>query len=1630
MSLKNLQGQFKTSRDSRQDLSDKWQRSREELRNISIEKARLLRQGKQDSKTYGELLAREGELGKTIPQLENDLKTAQENFAVLADQLHELPPQQLVTQLDDSTPMFLFPVRLETRFKQVDRVNQLWLRIYPDDININTHEEQLSVDEVRSAQNYWREVWRAGSEQNPQLGAWRMLASRYGFQRAAWIVKTYRPNNPEDQGVTSEDNGLKEPTFDSYEAKQEAWSLPPRTMALPDRLVVQGYVDDKKVMEQIGNPVIDPLIAGPNPSHPADENEGFKEGEPLKVDKEMQWMVDFDEAVSVGMGIRINLEGVASKGFDRIVVLGLRLSEDEKQGQLSLESLINNHHYEEDGISLIPIGTATNNTESKGAGFKSFDPSDDESSSIELGEPLFDDQPNWTLKTDGQYLAEYLGINPSVIEHLQFSDGYDQRDARAINTALWPATWGYFLEDMLEPILTTEQVRNIRRFFTQYVSARGPVPSLRIGNQPYGIVATSAFSRWSYMAPRHTVASSAPNNTPFEKQIYDFLLKLQPHWEQWAKQVSHAGKSGDTQQNLLDILGLHASSADFHHRFAISLEQLSNMLKLKQLSASAVDLEQWFIAIWSGQLDEFGIIDKNPEIIDKVFYNNQTLLDGPLVDDVPLSETEILKAINQDGENYLQWLATSDIDTIRRHDFGREDGEKIPAPRALLYLMLRHAVMNAYWDSAWNFYDSANLTALAPRVEPTFLYITRETPGQSKFVALYHDAGDLAQKHPTVFKDPTKSVAEQISDPDIISFRPETRSLHEVRQSLECLEDRPTFKLARAFSEHMDLCSYRLDAWLLGLVNQRLHQTRIVDGNAQKGIYLGAYGWLENVRPTTILQDYTGPAPEEFRDSEDPPLQTATGNAGYIHGPSLNHATTAAVLRNAYITHAQQDNKDVTAVNISSERMRMAVSIIEGTQNGQPLGALLGYQFERGLHERYNQAEVDQFIFPLRKKFPLVGDQLNPTNDDIAIEAIEARNVINGVSLLRHIDESNKAQYPFGLTSLPNADGDQAKAINDEVNRLQDIMDAISDLMISENVYQVVRGNYDRAGAVLNALSKAETLPSPEILQTPRSGFAMTHRVGIQFETTVADHNPYAGDIPLTPRAKAEPGINKWLASLMHSDPTLLANVQVTEIRPGAGPGGETVEEAFIINLKNLGLQPIDLVYLNEHELTQQQAVLDQRVIFAARRRHNLTHDTSVRIDYTAQVENKITLFEMMPLLKSLSGLIVNSRALNAEDLRLPSDEPLDYTTDTQEDPNPQGFDVIKLKTRVENLKIFIEQLVSDLVTDKSNVAPGVSDTVFNSMHDHLLLAATLELNNVLPDRALEKDEKAANTLKTLADNAITQLNERISEYNKLTPVDSSTSPADQVAVWINAGQTLLGGDFAWTAEFNLKLPDEMQNAFNDSDHILRHANTEKPFPVDEWLYGVARVRDKLKALEQSVLLVENFQPDSSLIITPMQLPYKPDDYWLALEFPSDYEFDGDRLLLAMLYSDTFKKSEVQAGLFIDEWVEVVPTRNETTGIGFHYDAPNSEPPNTCLLAVSPQLTGKWQWDDLIATINETLDLAKQRAVEPVHIDDTKFAQILPAAMLPTTRYLITLATNLLANVGKIDATVDLPTDE
>ncbi|UJP08545.1 MAG: hypothetical protein LZF84_05445, partial [Nitrosomonas sp.] len=232
--------------------------------------------------------------------------------------------------------------------------------------------------------------------------------------------------------------------------------------------------------------------------------------------------------------------------------------------------------------------------------------------------------------------------------------------------------------------------------------------------------------------------------------------------------------------------------------------------------------------------------------------------------------------------------------------------------------------------------------------------------------------------------------------------------------------------------------------------------------------------------------------------------------------------------------------------------------------------------------------------------------------------------------------------------------------------------------------------------------------------------------------------------------------------------------------------------------------------------------------------------------------------------------------------------------------------------------------------------------------------------------------------------------------------------------------------DFVILPEFNLNAAhgSEWQQSYDDRAQLLNYQKNDLcvDFPEDNWLYGVARVQEKLQRWESITQFGEALN-NVSLSLTPLQFPYRTADHWLALQYPDTqsgtsepFVIDSDKLLYTAHYVDAFAQNAAICGLLLDEWTEVIPTTQETTGLTFHYDRPNCEAPQSLLLALPANFTGHWQWQDLVDTLHETLDMASKRAVEPAHWNETEYARFLPAVISSVTRYPIMMTLDLAFN--------------
>jgi hypothetical protein len=1807
----------------RNDLSrwrDESERRRQQL--LLAREAAKLRQAKRqkfdrsaeldrDTDRQRELKAAEERERHRADELDREYTEHLERGAALWDDFSRfINPKESLRLLEDSYPILLFPLRLETRFKAgADGRPQLWVRVYPDACLMDSFAPSLTEQEVTSARVFWAAVWRAGGVEELERAAWRDLVASHGVGRAGWIVREYVPLNPGDKPprdsesdilliitaseplppaaidfwrdtwIASGDVAAERAAFqalelavgavrarevvekfrpvnladapkppdtrrsvqvkvavlqltdvEEMEVRRASWSQAPRVRLLPERLVLLGYNGTNPVpeLEAFSNPILTPLIAGPDPNAPPAKQLQPKD-DTLIIPDELAWMFDFEEALKVGMAFRVDLTPAqARRGFKRLIVLGVRLSDSAAQGRLNLETLLEHHLYSRSGLEIIPQGTPTNNTEKGGAGFSFVD---DPSKSFEpffKQKPLYEVEANPLARRDGQWLADTLGIKQDLAQRIINADGTDQIESRAMNLALWPATLGYMMTTLMQPIFSSHDIASTRDFFTRYVSGRGWIPALRIGRQPYGILPVTSFNKINWVnSNRLRINIFGSDPLAYLRRLHSILMKIDNDWSDLLDKVSYVGKVGagvDPHQVLLDILGLHPTSVEYYPLKSDSFSNRYNQLALLNFPIALLMVKEFDSQTPMDLLRSFGFpIGAAPQLLQLLYRSRQPRLDGPLIDDVPLSESEVITGTAA-GKNYIEWLldaARTNLQTLQEEQ-GFDNGQK---PTALLYLMLRHALQLSLSVVGVREKAKAQGIEVAPGLlaEPEVIHVRSAAKlSESRYTVLHEE---MPQRPGLSIYD---YIASNISSID--------SGLSEQMQGLDRLAHASTARLERAFSEHIDCCSYRLDAWKQGFLHWQLERLRGSGASeAPEGVFLGAFGWLEDLRaenkvltPVELPDDIAS----RINRPGDPPLVRDSTNAGLIHAPSLNHATTAAVLRNGYIS-----NEGRLAIDLSSRRVRLALGILEGMRGGQSLGALLGYRFERFIHDN-SPLPVRAFVFALRRQFPLVANQIEKTKSETdAIETIAAMNVVDGLKLINHVQQSSIKTYPYALSNLPAATNPaQAAAVDDALRHIEDVNDAVADLVLAEGVHQAVLGNYDRSAGTLDAFSKGQYPPEPDVVRVPRSGTTLTLRTAIHLNSA-PPANPLPM-IPLTPLATAEPSINDWLAQRLPSPADTGCSVTFTD-------RATNLEQTVFISQQDLQLQPIDLLYQLDGHADQSLRFLDDRIIAHIYNTQSPKLDAPILILYTKRVPNKVNWFELQALLNSLRVLVVTSRPLQASDLIRQNDVRAEdqpaYTLDkgrlvaidnelrttllpaldallaalpaatidtaitqfVQEvsrlavyrlpqtgigfayEWRGQVYEGLKNKLRKltdgwdERLSGFgrlinevdtqpglseeekiLKLQEAELLVSTSNIFPApagsaayriavgnkggdfqarltdlknVAQTQFPTL-DALLqnlkgqILTRFDFNGLALDEDDAEIERFRRQLISTLEGMKVEIDRRLTAVEDLL----GTNPADPVPVekLQKAARAMFGEDFQMIPGFILpaKAGNELAKAWTHSaSGQLTSYLTDAPpgglgldFPVDDWLHGIARARDKMKHWENVIILSEAFNAKPPQL-TPLQLPFMADERWLALEIPSpvnpgERAVQGDRLLYTAHFTEDFDKSKPVCGLLVDDWLEVIPEMEETTGVTFHYNRPNTEPPQAWLLALPALMDGAWSWAELLDAVNDTLNEAKRRAIEPSQIASTAYGWFLPATYSPYTYPEISISNNLLRN--------------
>ncbi len=1611
-------------------------------------------------------------------------------------------------------------------------VDELRVRIFPDEFAVHTHEAGLTAAEAAAGAAYWQATANAGGDDIARRAAWRIVAARHGPARGAWVVRQTSTAgigsalltgaltsldvirkrldeasaNPVaragtvrkamEAAVTAANQlgplptaalarlhelvavidgklnwlQLAGPGVDSVAAatrfadlraiidavpvadppatpvspatRDSAWTAQPKAIGLPERFVVVT-VAGGAVGHIVAGAAVDPagVAVGPDPAAVNDPPFTVNPDGSTTVGASMRWLVDYAAAASAGLAVTVRITAAeAQAGFDRVYVIGLT-GGDPTTDQQHLQALLDNHHYTARGLALLATGTPTNSTERAATPFSSAENAD-RAFDLELGPAKVGS--GGANPTDGWRLAHALGISPGTLDHIERADATDITEAQLATAALWPGTAGYAVEELLGSVIGVDAQDRLRSFATGAVIGRGSLPAIRVGPQPYGVLATTAYTRFvpdgGATLPASAV-SDADRQLRFDILLRDVLLLMHQDWTAARRaHVPHAFSGGvtDPQNHLLAMLGLDATSVSYGQRFAVNAGKRGtgvgpiHLNDPLSLTSGPFALLNRFVSV----LSEANRIPVGPLIVKGAvalaYQGIYDALDASRGFEVRYLDQAIALPegiVTNDVGARITALLQQDLE-----DLGR-DAATPASDQPLLVLLLRQALLVQARDTAARILEREGVIApgLRPRIGGGDLFAIsrigfRKNVTRWSFLlmqlSVLHEAlgGQLVPAGGALYgylNQQSKRMDDLLAGragnalaqgyAGLAAHQGDLNALAAHAGTVSSLAALPSDRLAEITREHLDICSHRLDAWILGLANRRLLTMRAV---TPTGVHLGAFGWVEDLLPGGQLTVATD-VPAVLTTNASTVIRSDPANQGFVHAPSLPHAAAAAILRSGYLAHGAASRM---AVNVSSRRVRAALALLDGIGAGNDLGALLGYQFERDLHDAYDidGIALDDLIVPLRRRFPSVVplDATATTADE------DLRAVVDGYALLTLVQDwmrlhagpaagtllsalqsGGYAAYPYGLAGvIPDlSEADRLNAMLAAIDRLADTVDALGDLVVTEGVYQIVQGNQPRAAAALSALGTGRMPPVPEVIDTPVAGARVTHRVLVQLPV---DRGLPTGWAVPSARSAAEPTLNYWLGDLL--GPAGMTWAQVVD-EHGA-PVGE-------VTLAALPLQPIDLLAILHHGLEDARTELSVRILDTLRpldvREGEPAPPMTLSLErdpaWPADVRS---LAETAALLETIGTAVTHGRAATSADYVLVDTvvgvgAPLDLAELGQRAAaaaaalQAVGVQLLRvLSDGADSDPALLVGDVSQYVTHHAPTYRGAAaagdhlarlDALWlrrNEFRSALLAALGFDIPGVrLPAVWATRDQVASELLEA-AEGALVEVAGRLGTVaGHLAATDANTAAGLR--------RTL-------AALFTESLPVfprfTLSNAAELTAGLAAPAGSE--LAVQGWLPGVMAVREPVAAFGTAVSLAGAFGSDVPEGVA-VQLPMRSGEPWLGEAGPTA---PGDRLSLVIYRPDELVlDGSAGVGLLVDEWTETLPAAELTTGVSFHYDQPDSQPPQTLLLVVPPAVRPGWLWEDLVQTLHDTLELAKNRAVEPVHLQDSVYGPLLPA---------------------------------
>lgn len=741
-------------------------------------------------------------------------------------------------------------------------------------------------------------------------------------------------------------------------------------------------------------------------------------------------------------------------------------------------------------------------------------------------------------------------------------------------------------------------------------------------------------------------------------------------------------------------------------------------------------------------------------------------------------------------------------------------------------------------------------------------------------------------------------------------------------------------EIAKLIIEFFDLFSHRLDAWMMGLLNHKLRE-RIK--NRTHKVAIGAFGWVFNLKET---------------------VANKKNNDEYVLAPSINHAITGAVMRSAYRNSTDNSNKLYNLdVQLTSRRVRDAIRIIEGVQNGLAIGTILGTDIERLMHE--DSQELDEGIYQLRKKYPMVKSDTSGeiTDNDIT--------VINGMQLL---SEFNKNNETIDCKNIFTQDkyNQKKKALENILKKVKNEYDALTDVVLSDAVYKLTQGQRDAVDALIQALNLEKNIPMPEVTEIPITSAQVDGH-------TVIALNPKAETKESALIARVEPKIEDWLQRTIGGTENIYITIEGNEV-----------------SIKDLGISASELVYLSANK---------SLFLKYASLKDNTQRDPYEELR-VVEDENKRSYDSMELTLDNLRELLCYAHPLKNNDFVKETGMEDEAVYDTLQNMYDKTYETIYTLHQNMVKMLSLPEVQTLMNSEEKN---AVSDRIVKEAVDLMLECFSIGRTNAIDSI----DEKLYTKGKTKLDDPeayyesveaqdlfFRSMGKMCSDIDSdLAKAYESVEEAEEKTfeVYSSNIKKLLVNNMMLVPSF---VPDEHVPLDLLKQQVQGgYFSNIRVDALNDYIKDLSRVSEQMMRLHQ-IRMFQLFNFIDTQNMVPMQVTSGQEidnKMWMGT-FVSFEDKICDAFIYVMLSPENLRldsEEKVQiAGVVLDHWIERIPYTNQTAGLSFNYDQPDAESPQTLLMAVASRNTGHhWSYNMLLRTIRSTMHLVKSRAVEP---DDLK----------------------------------------